>query len=140
MQPVAANLPDLEKQKLAAYFAGLPRADGQRPKASATDMKLGESIARFGMSGRVPGCLLCHSRRSADLSPGIPQLTGQPSDYLIAQLLLFRSGVRAQTQDDKIMTRFAKELSETQIKAVAAYFASLSPQGGDKASPTTSSN
>jgi cytochrome c553 len=140
MQPVAANLTDREKQKLAAYFGSLPRADGHGPVANVSDVNLGESIAQFGVSGRVPGCLSCHSLRPSDLSPGVPQLTGQPSDYLTEQLLLFRSGVRAQTHDDKIMARFAKELTETQIRAVSAYFASLAPQGAEKTSPTATSS
>jgi cytochrome c553 len=123
MQPVAANLTDDEKEKLSAYFARLPRGEVQEPIVPAADLKFGESIAQFGVSGKIPGCLSCHSANPADLSPDIPQLTGQSSDYLVQQLLLFRSGVRAQTPNAEIMARFAKELTETEINVVSAYFA-----------------
>jgi hypothetical protein len=43
---------------------------------------------------------------------------------LVQQLLLFRSGTRAQTRNAEIMARFAKELTETEIEALSAYFAS----------------
>jgi cytochrome c553 len=129
MQPVAANLTDEEKKKLAAYFARLARGEVEEPVGPAADLKLGESIAQFGISGKVPGCLSCHSANPADLGPDIPQLTGQSSEYLVQQLLLFRSGARAQTRNDEIMARFAKELTETEIKAVSAYFASRYSEG-----------
>ena len=128
MQPVAANLTDEEKQKLSAYFARLPRGEVEESVVAAADLKLGKSIAQFGISGKVPGCLSCHSANPADLSPDIPQLIGQSYEYLVQQLLLFRSGARAQTRNDETMARFSKELTETEIKAVSAYFASLSSQ------------
>jgi len=126
MQPVAANLTDDEKEKLSAYFAKLPRGEVEEPAAATANLKLGESIAQFGKSGKVPACLSCHSASVADLSPGIPQLRGQSADYLVQQLLLFRSGVRAQTTNAQIMARFARELTKTEIKAVSAYFAASS--------------
>jgi cytochrome c553 len=67
-------------------------------------------------------------RKPSELSPDIPQLIGQSYEYLVQQLLLFRSGARAQTRNDETMARFSKELTETEIKAVSAYFASLSSQ------------
>jgi len=125
MQPVASRLTDKAKQDFATYFASLCRVAKQSPVADKEELELGNNIARFGVSRRVPACLSCHAVNPADLSPGIPQLTGQVSDYLVDQLMLFRSEVRAQTRNDKIMSGFAKQLTAKQIIAVSAYFASL---------------
>ena len=39
---------------------------------------------------RLPQCLACHGATGASEVEGVPSLGGQPSDYVLIQLYLFR--------------------------------------------------
>jgi len=71
-------------------------------------------------------CANCHGyggRPPAD-SP-IPALAGRPAAQLIAQMADFKSDRRAGT----VMPQIAKGYSETQVAAIAAWFAASRGQG-----------
>lgn len=132
MQAIAARLTDAEKHQATNYFTRLARGNSQavlRDGKSEAKRALGESIARFGADG-VPACLGCHTIDDDARSPGTPALSGQQYDYIVQQMQLFRSGVRAQGPNSAIMARFARRLSNTQIEAVSDYLAALQPQPG----------
>lgn len=108
---------------LARHFATLPPA---RPAASTRDANAsadGEDIARHGRPAKdVPACLSCHgvSKRN----PLYPDITGQPADYIMNQLMLFREGKRGGTAYHHLMANVAKGLSDADMRALAAYFSS----------------
>jgi cytochrome c553 len=126
MQPVAAALSDDAILAAAAHFAGLPRAAMEGPPAA--DPKLvaeGETLMKEGAADRsVPACSSCHASPPGG-NPAIPDITGQPADYLLTQLQLFSNGVRSGTPEAQTMNRIAGAMTEQQMKAVAGYLAGV---------------
>ena len=72
----------------------------------------------YANTGRdlAASCAICHGTNGMNAG-GMPNLAGQPQDYLARQLRDFRDGKRPAT----IMHQISKGLSEEQIDAVAAY-------------------
>jgi cytochrome c553 len=84
---------------------------------------LGERIYRGGIADRqVPACAGCHSPNGAGIPSQYPRLSGQHSEYAIAQLTAFRDGVRKNSLQ---MTQVAAKLNDREIKAVADYISGL---------------
>lgn len=76
------------------------------------------SRTSHGDSARnVPACLNCHEKD--DSNAAIPRLSGQPSAYLVYQLLLF-SEKRRGVPLPLIMIRAAEDLNEEDIEPMAA--------------------
>jgi len=63
-------------------------------------------------------CAICHGTNGTNAG-GIPNLAGQPKDYLVRQLQDFRDGKRPAT----IMHQISKGLTDEQIDAVTAFWA-----------------
>lgn len=122
MQPVAGLLEAEERRRVSAYYAGLEPVP-QQPSDEPGIVESGEQLARRGDPERgIPPCLACHSDQRTG---AFPSLAGQPADYLAAQLRVWRSGARDITTYGKIMAPVARRLTEEQVQAAAAYFASL---------------
>lgn len=127
MEPLAAVLDEVEVRAIAEYYGGLP--DGP-PAASATNpgsrLHEGAEIARRGLPDRlVPPCASCHGPGTRRRNPHYPELDGQFAEYIYTQLSLFKSGRRGGTAYRGLMRRVAGQLSDDQMRAVAAYYASL---------------
>lgn len=120
---VATGTAEDEFAALARHYAFRPPS---RPVAEAHDAELirrGAAIARDGIASRnVPACLGCHGGR--DRNPIYPTIAGQPADYLETQLGLFRTRKRGGTSFAHLMEKAASELTDADIEALAAYFAS----------------
>jgi cytochrome c553 len=69
-------------------------------------------------------CGLCHGPKGQPLNAQYPALAGQPVPYLEAQLHAFAEGRRRSPQ----MGPLAAELSEAQIRQLAAYYARQTPR------------
>lgn len=67
-------------------------------------------------------CTACH-RDGANET--IPPIVGWPVDAFIAVMESYKKGER----DNKAMVSVAKSLDAEQIKALAAYFATIKPKG-----------
>lgn len=65
-------------------------------------------------------CAACHGADGNSSVPTNPKLAGQYESYLIQALSEYRSGARK----NAIMAGFAAELSDQEIKDLAAYFSS----------------
>lgn len=111
--------------QLAAHFAALPLATGQAEEATLAQ---GESIYRAGIAAKgVAACIACHAPSGGGNSPaGYPHISGQPVDYVVAQLTAYREGERT-TDDDYggMMRDVAANLNDGEIKAVANYLRGL---------------
>jgi cytochrome c553 len=71
-------------------------------------------------------CAGCHGDNGISQTENIPSLAGQPDQFLQWQLVFFRAGSRKNEQ----MSPIAADLSNDDIRNLAAYFASLpSPPG-----------
>jgi cytochrome c553 len=66
-------------------------------------------------------CVACHGALGVSTAPDAPHLAGQPAIYTAAQLKAYRSGVRRH----EVMAVIAKPLSDDDIAALAAWYASL---------------
>jgi sulfide dehydrogenase cytochrome subunit len=68
-------------------------------------------------------CFSCHGPEGKFIGGKITPLAGFPEEFMTQQLLKMKSGQRKTT----IMGRHLKIFSESEIKAIAKYFATLKP-------------
>lgn len=68
-------------------------------------------------------CAACHGPDGISIAPIYPNVAGQKSEYVEAQLKAFRAGSR----QNPIMQPMAKGLSDADIANIAAYLATLKP-------------
>jgi cytochrome c553 len=82
------------------------------------------------MLGAVDGCAACHGADGVSIADGFPNLAGQKAVYLRNQLRAFKAG----TRQNAIMNAIAGELSDEEIDALAAFYASLpgAPSGAER--------
>jgi cytochrome c553 len=94
--------------------AALPFA----PSAFAADTMLDAH------SGLVATCAACHGATGAGSSAlSVPRLAGQNADYMAHTLLMFKAGKRK----NAVMEPIAQNLSDSDIRALADYFAVQHP-------------
>lgn len=99
---------------LAAFSASA----NESPAPTKPDLVKGATTAAV--------CSACHSTDGSRGSPAQPILQGQHPEYLIKQLNEYKSGVRA----NAIMSGMAATLSESDMKNVAAFYASKQAKPG----------
>jgi cytochrome c553 len=63
-------------------------------------------------------CFACHGPSGNSANPAIPTLAGQPQQFIVTQLFMFRDGKRKDAQ----MSPFAANLSNADLNDLAAYF------------------
>jgi cytochrome c553 len=121
MKGMATTLSDDDVRNVAAFYAGKQAPAGSaKSKALAT---LGEKIYRGGVADRsIPACSGCHGPTGAGIPAQYPRLAGQHADYVEAQLVAFRGGVRL---NNASMSGIAARLNDREIKAVSDYVAGL---------------
>lgn len=108
MQVIATNLSNKDIGNLAAYFS---------------DQKLNNPTSietALAKSGPATMCQGCHGP-SAEGQGQFPRLAGQQAKYLELQLKDFKSGSRK----NEPMQAISANLSETDMKALTAYFGAL---------------
>jgi cytochrome c553 len=113
-----------DMQDVAAYFAN------QVPQGGAADpdlVDLGETIYRAGIARKsVAACTACHSPTGqGNSAAAFPMLAGQWAEYTETQLKAFRSGMRHNDGDSRMMRLTAMDLSDQEIAAVASYVRGL---------------
>ncbi|MDP2155564.1 MAG: c-type cytochrome [Sulfuricella sp.] len=123
MAGMAAMLTPEDMKNVAAYFGG------QKPApAAAKDKALvaqGEKIYRGGVAAMgVPACSGCHGPAGSGIPAMFPRLAGQHGEYIVAELIKFRSGERA-NDPAKMMQMVAMKMSDQDMKAVAEYISGL---------------
>jgi len=68
-------------------------------------------------------CFACHGAGGTSQTPLTPSLGAQPGFYVVAQLFLFRAGRR----DSEVMTAMAKDLTDDDLRSLAAAIEKLPP-------------
>lgn len=121
MGAMAATLSADDIVKLGAYFGA------QKPKGGNTKENgpgsAGEKIYKGGIAvSAVPACASCHGPTGAGIPVQFPRLSGQHTDYTVAQLKAFRSGERANAP---MMKAIAARMSDQEIAVVADYIQGL---------------
>ena len=82
------------------------------------------------ISGRVIAvqvCAMCHGADGNSESPNFPRLAAQQEAYFIEQMNGFKSHNRADPAGFEYMWGLSRQLTEAQIKDLAAYFAAQKP-------------
>ena len=123
MAPIVATLTDSDMANIAVYFSSLPAATG---KADASVAAIGEQLYRGGdAKNGIPACMSCHGPGGKGMAAaGFPAVSGQHSQYSVAQLKAFAEGTRTGPQADMMKT-IASRLDEAQMQAVSQYMAGL---------------
>lgn len=135
MTPLAKALDDAEIDAVSAYLAQLPTdpvADLRRQQIAADPIT---RLALYGdWSRQVPGCVECHGPGGVGVGEHFPPLAGQPAGYLIAQLQAWRDGSRS-NDPNRLMVDVAKSLTDSEVKALAEYFAHAGVQPAQGVKP-----
>ncbi|MGV6852844.1 MAG: c-type cytochrome [bacterium] len=113
MSQLAKDMTDQDKINVAIYFS--------RQQVKSTPSNDGAAIVK-GQKKFQSICFACHGKEAMG-KKNIPRLAGQPEEYLSYSLTRFKQ------QDAKrgktVMSGIAQELTEDEIKNVAAYLSSL---------------
>jgi cytochrome c553 len=136
MGPIAKGLSPEDRKAVAAYFAALnpPVAKPQTAPDGAL-VAAGAAIALHGdFAQRVPACAQCHGPDGFGAG-SVPGIAGQSQTYIAGRLVGWKKS--APTDRPHSMAAVAQKLNDDQVKAVAAYFASL-PVAGSARAPSTS--
>lgn len=121
MKGFASTLSPEDMKNVAAFYASKTAKPGFAKDKE--NLLLGERIYRGGIADRqIAACAGCHSPNGAGIPAQYPRLGGQHGEYSEAQLIAFRSGLRANSLQ---MTGVAAKLNDREIKAVADYMAGL---------------
>jgi cytochrome c553 len=134
MQPFAKLLSLDGRAAVADYFSKLPAPAGIKPQdgASVTPLEIGAWIATRGRWDQgLPACVQCHGPGGIGVGTTFPPLAAQPASYLADQLHGWKNGARP-PGPMALMPLIANKLSDSDITAVAAYYASNSSAPGDK--------
>jgi len=134
MAPQVKGLDDAAIDAVAGHYAGLPAPETQPADLSAEQRQRGRALAQHGRwSDNIPACTRCHGPGGRGIAPHFPSLAGQHAGYLAAQLHAWQQGSR---HDDPngLMAAVAGRLSDAEIQAVSAWFASrpTRPQATDQ--------
>jgi cytochrome c553 len=116
MAPLVADLSDADMRDLAAYYAYLPRVEGDQ----AGKREAPRIVADGSPMRNIPPCGACHGGL-AD-KPGAPWLEGQPARYLHAQLVAFASGARRNDISEQ-MRNAARGMTAQEIDAATRFYA-----------------
>lgn len=132
MQVVASQLSASQIDELGTYY-GETLPDVTMTEEAAAHPDVLEAGALLASNGRpvdnIPACLDCHGAadRAGDTEILVPAIGGQSKVFLTRQLRQFRADGRGQTSVWSPMMGVAHELTDADIDAVSAYFASLEP-------------
>ena len=129
MTPIAKGLDVAQRRDVSAYFAALtPPSPASAPSAApppaaqGPDLEHARVLARSGDErAHVQACANCHG---IGLPPLYPALAAQPQAYLASALTQWRNGSRHNDASGQ-MPAIAKALSESDIAALAAMYATL---------------
>ncbi len=151
---VAGSLSDDQMRSLALQIGSAPaqasRADSEDANATSASTSRGDDIAHVGIGGDagvetpakpspqmappapppvagVERCTSCHVP-GPEIDKIIPAIDGQNAAYFREQMRLFRAGGRGDTTSYNPMVDESKNLSDSDIAALADYYASASPR------------
>ncbi len=121
MWGMTSQLDDGTIKNLSAYYSAQKPVPGKTVDAKLVQQ--GKSIYEAGIPGaNVQACITCHGK-NAEGNAAFPRLAGQHAEYLVKQLVLFKSSLRAGS-NAPIMHNISTGMSFEQMEAVSAYLMS----------------
>lgn len=132
MKPLATLLiaAVLAVPALGAFAAGEKPADKPAAAASAAAAPAKPDVAQGGTKF-TSLCAACHGADGNASRPDVPTLAGQPRQFLVMSLFMFREGQRKNEQ----MTPFVAQLSNADLNDLAQYFAAQKPASPQRSRP-----
>src|SRR5258706_7287295 len=115
MSPMAANLSKKDMLDLGAYFSA-QKPTSQNSKGDTSLVTKGKAVADAAI------CTMCHLG-GFSCQDEIPKTGGQHYEYVFKQLQDFK--VKRRTNDPGNMTAVLRTIPDEDLKALAAYVASL---------------
>jgi cytochrome c553 len=118
MEPYAKMVMQMGVDEVAAYFAAQPR--------TATAITVDPAAVARGQAAAGP-CIACHRAGGTTIGPSvIPDLRGQPSGYLLNQMVLFKQNKRNPGDANLTsMKAMMNGIPDATLADLAAYFSSL---------------
>ena len=110
----------------ALAFATLPTFAQEAKPAPAVMAKPAKADPVKGEASFAAACAACHGADGNSAIPANPKLAQQHPEYLVKQLLEFKSGRRA----NAVMLGFASSLSEDDMKNIAVWLAARKAKPG----------
>ncbi|MGB5444115.1 MAG: c-type cytochrome [Psychromonas sp.] len=123
MMGMVATLSEQDMQDLAAYYA----SNAATPETVAPEIAAAGQKLYMGGDGsdKTTACSACHGPRGNGLELAkFPKISSQHPDYIKAQLINFRSKVRA-NDPSGMMTDVAAKLTDAEIELLSKYIAAL---------------
>lgn len=122
MTSIAQGLSEQDAADVAAWFASMTLTKSTK---KAKDNHEAEKMVKEGDGKRIiPPCFVCHGAEGQGEKIDLPSLAGQEADYFERTLMQYRSGERHNDIYSR-MRLIAKQLTETEIKALSAYYQGL---------------
>lgn len=126
MEHATSGLTDAMIDDLARRYAAPTTVTAVAEES--TIMSEGARLARRGTED-VPACVACHGPSGLRMTPEMPRLSGQKVEYLEAQMMLWKDGMRGGSKRAHLMTMAAQELDESEIARVVEWYSSLHASG-----------
>jgi cytochrome c553 len=121
MWGMTSQLDDGTIKKLSAYYSAQKPVPGKTANAKLAQQ--GKAIYEAGIpAAKVQACVTCHGK-DAEGNSAFPRLAGQHAEYLVKQLVLFKSSLR-EGSNAPIMHNITTGISFEQMEAVSAYLMS----------------
>jgi len=125
---------------LSAALMGCTEQDRQAAKPAGEKQATEKQVAARGdaTAGKAiveRDCKACHGLDGKGVAPGIPNLAAQREGYLLASLKEYKEGKRPHAA----LKDMAANMSDADMRNVAAYFAGLPPVAASQAAPAGSS-
>lgn len=129
MKSFANMLSDQQILDIARYYSEMsPSYDQTDTDASDAVLQRGQMLAERGdWSEYIVSCKSCHGPGNQGAGAVFPGIAGQHPRYIEAQLKAWQSGTRKNDPQD-LMGSIADRLNEEDIRAVAAWLATQSPE------------
>ncbi|SFU70393.1 c-type cytochrome [Halomonas korlensis] len=126
MQHVVSSLSDEDMAALGAYYSRLEAPGDTQPQLGG-NIERGRTLALEGdWAIDVPACFSCHGSSGWGVGQSFPSLAGQHSSYTYIQLANWNNGKR-NNSPIQLMRDIAQKLSDSDMRSVADFMATLSP-------------
>ncbi|MDB5959141.1 MAG: hypothetical protein JWP59_435 [Massilia sp.] len=132
MSPIAKAMTAQQRRDTSVWYASLQAPSAPTPApapaaANAANVARGRVLAGVGdESKQLQACANCHGPGGRGEAPGYPYLAAQHAGYLQAVMGEWKSGLR-KTDNSGQMQAIARRLSDTDVAALAAFYAAQAP-------------
>lgn len=132
MVTFANMLDDQQIADVASYYSQLPATPGQGgDNADEALLARGEQLAERGdWNAYIVSCKSCHGPGGQGVGETFPGIAGQHAGYISAQLNAWKSDTRS-NDPQNLMGAIAKRMSEEDIQAVSAWYATQPAAEGE---------